>query len=276
MTMIRRTMLIGIAWALGTATAAQAGGDLLMPAADDYKSPIPAYSDVAPMMEKPRRIYLRGDIGWGHHDEPEIIEGQYSDLTEEEIEDTFTVGLGIGRYFSPNVRGDITVDYRTSAAVTAYMPDGGCCGSFLDNTDRTHDLSSLVVLANLYYDFNTSYARGSKDLNLYRKTRWTPYVGVGLGFVTHWSDEGSFSGNGLTGTIGDNTDTDVAAAFMTGVALNIRNHWNIDAGYRFLYMGSFETGNVVGTGGLPPGAGVQKVENIHAHEFRLGLRYDLR
>lgn len=266
MTILRSSILLSFGMLLTTATAASAGGDLMLP---EDMEPVAAYSD-EPVYAPQRKIYLRGDIGVGAHDDPEIIQGYNVDLADEEIDETFTVGLGIGRYFTRNIRGDITVDYRSNATVSAFMPSG----TFLGNTQREHDLSSLVVLANLYYDFASYTPAGGKGLGL-RQSRFTPYVGVGLGFVNHWSDEGSFSGC-CSGTIGDNSEASVAAAFMAGVGINVRNHWKIDAGYRFLYMGDFHTGYVVANGGSAPGAGTHKVEDLHAHEFRLGLRYDLR
>ena len=51
----------------------------------------------------------------------------------------------------------------------------------------------------------------------------------------------------------------------------------LDVGYRFLYLGETATGPVSLTN--TSGTIVSRdptVEDIHAHEFRVGLRYDLR
>ena len=51
----------------------------------------------------------------------------------------------------------------------------------------------------------------------------------------------------------------------------------LDVGYRFLYLGETATGPVtlINTAGTLVSRD-PTVEEIHAHEFRVGLRYDLR
>ena len=88
-------------------------------------------------------------------------------------------------------------------------------------------------------------------------------------------------------TIGSGGGTSVAAALMAGAAINLtgrgapagsgegyggdaaRNLY-LDLGYRFLYIGDVHSGplqNSIDTGGLD-------ATDVHAHEFRVGLRYD--
>jgi opacity protein-like surface antigen len=231
-------------------------------------------SYVSAPMAGPAAWYLRGDVGYGVHDDPTIVQSGIYDLNNTSIEDTWTAGLGFGRYFSPGVRGDITWDYRFEADVTGSAGAGPFAGQ------HRFGLSSHVILANLYYDFD----RGS---------RFTPYVGVGLGAAYHQTSTGTTVGCGCTGTIEESSNWNVAGAFMAGFSINFGSHasyggsikdepvyvdrrgrWHLDAGYRFLYLGEARTGNI--TDGVATTVAGDKVQDIFAHEFRVGLRYDIR
>jgi opacity protein-like surface antigen len=224
------------------------------------------------------RWYVRGDLGYAWHDDPEMIEDGIWVASEAEIDDTWTIGGGIGVYFSANLRGDVTVDYRNDAEVYGYFPD-----TFVGAGRREFDLSSTVVLANLYYDF-------------YRDGRLSTYAGAGLGLVNHQTHDGvAVSDCGCTYTIAGETETDVAAAFMVGAVFDLageRTYGSIkdggdnniatpehrglrlDLGYRFLYMGEAVTGPVLNAGGVPV-SDDPILEDVQAHEFRIGLRYDI-
>ena len=84
--------------------------------------------------------------------------------------------------------------------------------------------------------------------------------------------------------IEEGSDTSVAAAVMAGVTTKLAKIGNagrdlyFDLGYRFLYLGGVETGpvNTIDTGsGAVSVSKDPKVEDIHAHEVRFGLRYDI-
>ena len=86
----------------------------------------------------------------------------------------------------------------------------------------------------------------------------------------------TINGLGVTGTIESGSSTHVAGALMTGVSFQLRERMNIDAGYRFLYLGETATGAVRDNTGGALIAADPTIEQIHAHEFRVGLRYDFR
>ena len=115
--------------------------------------------------------YVRGDIGYAMHADPDITESGLYDLNSTSMDDTWTVGLGIGRYFTSNIRGDITWDHRFEADVTGRTSEAPFPGG------RSFGLSSDVFLANLYYDFK-------------RGGHVTPYIGAGIGAVRHSSSTG--------------------------------------------------------------------------------------
>ena len=63
---------------------------------------------------------------------------------------------------------------------------------------------------------------------------------------------------------------------MTGFTVALRDRMTLDAGYRFLYLGQAKSGNFYETGNPINAAGPVNIDEIHAHEFRVGLRYDIR
>jgi opacity protein-like surface antigen len=230
--------------------------------------------------------YLRGDTGYTAFDSPHMVESGIYDLVDTDIAGSWTIGGGVGRYFTQNIRGDITVDYNFEADVSAINADPAA--PFGGNGTRSFGLESTIVLANLYYDFDAG-------------SRFSPYLGVGLGFVHHRTKTGTAFGCGCTGEIEGASATDVAAALMAGFTVNFGYHqptlgsikdgmgslkdgpvmvsrahrFHLDVGYRFLYLGKAETGIIRDLSGLGPNANPTEIHEIHAHQLRIGLRYDI-
>ena len=149
------------------------------------------------------------------------------------------------------------------------MPTGGNLVNFPG--ERKFGLKSDVVLANLYYDF---------DL----RSRFTPYIGFGLGVTNNRTSTGTVTDtcgcSGVSGvSIAGASNWSVAGALMTGFSVALRDRLHLDAGYRFLYLGDAHTGVMTGTAPVAGAAftgGDPAVTDIYAHEFRVGLRYDIR
>jgi opacity protein-like surface antigen len=222
-----------------------------------------------PGASAPSSLYIRLDGGYRGYDQPNITEDGIYDLADDDIGRGWAIGGGVGRYFSETVRGDITYDRHFEADVSGRLLDGAAA---LPGT-RAFGLESDVVMFNGYYDFN-------------RGGRFSPYVGLGLGVARHKTLEGTVSNDcGCTGVIEEGSETGVAAAVMAGLTTKLASIGHagrdlyFDVGYRFLYLGGVETGPVTT---VDTGSGVQsiskdpKVEDIHSHEVRFGLRYDIR
>jgi len=240
--------------ALGAALLA---GSVSVASSADLYGPPGSIKDATPVIPygSPMSWYIRGDIGWASYDQPVMVECGTCELTNTSLGNHITYGGGIGRYFTPSIRGDITIDYRDEADASGRRDCGGC----VPVANYKFGLQSTVGLFNLYYDFDS-------------RSRFTPYIGVGLGWAYLKTTSGTAESCGCTATIGSGSEWNVAGALMAGFAFTVRDRMHLDAGYRFLYLGEVKTGAV--TGGF--NAGGISVEDIHAHEFRLGMRMDIR
>jgi opacity protein-like surface antigen len=272
MTFIRSAFICGALAGFGafaSAKAADLGGYR-----GSIKDDVPALVSLSAA-----RFYARIDGSYASYDAPAITEDHQFDLINRSIGNNWALGGGIGYYFNKNIRADITYERRFEADVEGGLP----VGSTLPGT-RKFGLTSDLVLLNAYYDFDV---RG----------RFTPYVGAGIGWVSHETKAGTVSNDcGCTGTIDKGEGNDIAAALMAGVAVNLTNrgapagsgeghgeaarNFYLDIGYRFLYLGEAATGPVRANVTTPAPATIVSadptVSDIHAHEFRVGLRYDFR
>lgn len=248
---IRHSIVLGAALVFGHVAVADAKGlgGSKMPAGT-YKSAVPAPAPTyKPAVAVRKDWYLRGDVGVTWFNDPDGFEANI-DMTKEEIDSAWSIGGGIGHYFSRHLRGDLTFDYLDNAEVSGVDPT-------MQNALHKVDLKSYLFLANIYYDFGP-------------REHFTPYVGFGLGVVHHETEGRGITINGapFSSSQGDEK-TNVAAAAMVGFSYGMKNNWLLDAGYRFLFLGDAETKETV-TGAWAP----MQIDNIHAHQFRVGLRYD--
>ena len=249
------------------------GGDVPVPV--PAPAPVPIYDYD---LDWSAGWYVRVDGGYNLFSDPTIDSGgTITDFTKTSIDNSWSIGGGIGRYFGGGFRGDITVDHLFDSEVQGSLY---CeCGDFLG--DAKFDFSSTVVLANLYYDFN-------------RGGRFVPYIGAGIGFAHNETSSGTVDvACDCEGAIEKGSSNNFAAAAMAGVSWRIRGGETsyvgglkdepvavssghalyLDLGYRFLYLGDTRTGDMTFTSS--PEVAEPKVKNITAQEVRVGLRYDL-
>lgn len=238
MAFLRRSIFAACLLVAGTATSAVAGGSFGYPVEPVVPVPAPI-----PIPDYGNSFYLRGDFGWALHENPDIgVPGL--GYSNDDLDDTWSLGVGFGYNFRDNFRGDITLDYRFDAEASATDAGG--------DTHRA-DLSSIVGLVNVYYDF-----RG--------RDRFTPYVGGGIGVTFNETDDHTVSTGGTSSGKGT---TEFAAALMAGFSYRMNSWWMFDAGYRYLFLGDAETKSSGATGKL-------LIDDIRAHELRVGVRYEFQ
>jgi opacity protein-like surface antigen len=254
--------------ALSVTSAATAGGIY------DGRGSI---KDVPMMRPQPAAgpCYVRGDVGYSVSSNPsaEINSPLYTEVDTDDVsmDGGFMGEIGIGcGSGSRGFRADLTLGYRGERDIDGFKTDRP--GFHYPGTFSTK-VSSLTAMANVYY-----------DLGKFRSL--VPYIGVGIGVARHKMSDVSFalSNDGsLPGPIGPapsndlsgSTKTNFAWSLMAGAAYQISHRAVLDFGYRYIDMGdvSSRRGNICTTS---CGAGSQdklEVNDMSAHEFKIGLRY---
>jgi opacity protein-like surface antigen len=135
----------------------------------------------------------------------------------------FVVGGTVGKEFMPGWRGEIEVSYWEVG------PDSWTNSGFVGTGLNGH-VSSVNVLANVWYDFNLD-------------TFVDPYIGggIGIGFV-----DGNLSTTNGVGLQFDGDDAGLAYQLGTGLKIGLSPMMDLDIGYR--YRGVMDVSFAAGPG----------------------------
>ncbi|MDX2204788.1 MAG: outer membrane beta-barrel protein [Hyphomicrobiaceae bacterium] len=255
----------------------------------DIPAPIPV-PEAHPVREG-FNYYVRTDIGYGMGGKPSFSEagrmyglsgnatftssspfalgGSGFSALSDKTADSFAGGFGFGAYFTPRLRGDITLEFRGERATDVY---GTYSYTSSDTGNPTisgtlHDslrLQSTVGLVNGYVDI---LPRGY----------FSPYVGGGVGLVYHQVNrsylaretDGSTTFD-ITGS-GAATRTAFAAAAMAGATIAFDHRWAIDINYRALYLQGATVTLLTSANQLSTAT----VGDNWEHQIRVGLRFNI-
>jgi opacity protein-like surface antigen len=236
--------------------------------------------------------YFRGDLGYGwsgdrSFSESGAIYGEdtATPFTSASLPIPFTLDtanvfhgtVGIGAYFTPWLRGDLTADFRgdqENVARGSYeyvAPSGLVRGAVVDSLK----VRSTVALANIYIE---PLPRGM----------FTPYVGAGIGFVyndttrtylnTETIDDGTppLTPRSRPPAQGKETSVELAAALMAGVTFAFNHRWAIDVGYRAMYLGGVSTTVTIPSLVLPQAqTTTAELGSNWEHQVRVGVRFNI-
>lgn len=173
-----------------------------------------------------------------------------------ENSDTDTVfggGVAVGYDFNSNFNLPIRAELEWLMFASATGSGSDFYSQYLDM-----DYGVNTLMANVYYDFNTN-------------TRLTPYVTAGLGFAFIDTDvSGNFLGTHIGG--GDGSDTNFAWSLGLGLGFDITDNLTIDAGYKFMSLGSSETDNLHALGTAINNVQIE-TDNVYANFFHVGVRF---
>ncbi|WP_316860628.1 porin family protein [uncultured Cohaesibacter sp.] len=227
-------------------------------AADLPEPPIIEYEPEAPIAIG-SGWYLRGDMGLSAYTGGKgswvNAYGTKVKFHDGDIENGWLAGVGVGYYFDEHFRADLTADYHSKVKYKAKAPCLDPCNHALDDSSETTDFSAWTLMLNGYYDLTTWGAI-------------TPYVGAGAGLAyVRASDYTSTSGY----VFGDDGKTNFAWNLMAGAAFDVSDNLKLDANYRFMSFGKAQSDVPTSNSTENPA----KYEDLYAHQFRVGLRYDL-
>lgn len=210
--------------------------------------------DILPEDTSRAGFYVRGDIGAALFAAPTArLPAPVGRFRSPSIDPSVTFGAGLGYDFGGFLRTDVTLDAVGSAAFSARSACAGCAGGGF--TRERADVSALAALLNAYVEFDGVVR---------------PYVGGGIGVsrieATDWR---TTRPDGRTGKRPDAEGWNFAWALAGGVGFDVADTVTLDAGYRYLALGSAETGRTTVSGG---GSGRAKLEDVAVHQVRLGVR----
>lgn len=140
--------------------------------------------------------------------------------TDSDFEDSGSYAAALGYQFGPMIRAELEVAYRNN-----------------DIEDTSGDADTWTTMLNAFWDFKN-------------ETRFTPYVGAGLGWAHQNLDTGAV----------DDDDNAFVYQVGAGASYNFTQNWAVTADYRWVDTGDFDYG-----------AGSD--DDYSAHEVRAGVRY---
>ena len=146
---------------------------------------------------------------------------------------------------------------------------------YIDDTPATPPTTPPVDVPVIEDPLHTSIKSYTMMFNVYKDLgqygRITPYVGAGIGAAYNQVSETYFTGNyNLVNKIEGNNDLSFAWSLMAGVGFQVSDRAIIDVGYRYLDLGSAESGRVDSAGFVNPEV---KIDDLDSHEIKIGLRY---
>lgn len=193
--------------------------------------------------------------------------------------------LGVGYYFTPNLRGDITVNTHgrgETKQLGSYSyqiqqsNDPNIQRTIVGTAEDRSILRSVTTMANVYYDI---LPRG----------RFTPYIGAGLGFSVNEMERKLTGTEYCVASMGlaqnctninqifyqdyksneKSHSVTLAASGTAGVAIQISNGTLLDLNYRVTYIGGTQA-ELKGT------SSVLTYGDTVEHALRAGLRWNIQ
>ncbi len=233
-----------------------------------------------PMPSAVSNCYFRADAGYSWSRDPKMkfpvdntafnlanatSFASGSDVSGESMENTWLAEGGFGCGSGSNgVRAELMLGYHGERKIDGeplYYAGPAAGPAYAVNVDPAHtSVKTYTAMANFYKDFG-------------RFGNVTPYVGAGVGIAYNQMGETYFTGNpNLTNRIAGDNDIALAWALMAGIGYQISDRAILDVGYRYLDMGKISSQRHDNAGFINPRV---TVDDLAAHEFKVGLRYHL-
>jgi opacity protein-like surface antigen len=232
-----------------------------------------------PIVETPVETsgwYLRGDVGvgatsmegFGFHPTNPTLETDFAILPGgHSVGDQFFVGFGVGYAWNNWLRFDVTGEYRAKTAfhaIGSYTGEGEPGGTFQNVYDG--NWKTYVFMANAYIDLGTWWCL-------------TPFIGAGVGGAFHTISEFTDYGPQTAGygyMSESSNDWTFAWALHAGVAYNVSSNLKIEFAYRYLNMGSVETGIINCSADTCQSNGARAfytLKDLSSHDIKIGVRW---
>jgi opacity protein-like surface antigen len=158
-------------------------------------------------------FYAGGNVGIALLNDSDMSDSELPSNASISADNGFSTGGFIGYSFMNNFRieGELVYQGNDLDEMELYDYD----------FDMTGDISSVALFANAYYDFNNS-------------SRFTPFVGVGIGFANVEVNDTGIIIAGVNYDLGDDDDTVLAYHLDAGVSYGINERFALDVKYRYM------------------------------------------
>ena len=224
--------------------------------------------------------YFRADVGYSVSQDPTIEWAQTNPNTLNYLSSNVKtlgfensafgeIGAGCGSG-SRGLRGELMFGLHGNRKV-----DGEPENKWFNPTPATPTTPDPIPTDNQADPLHTSIKSYTMMFNAYKDLgqygNITPYVGAGMGVSYNVMDEVYFTGNpALVNRIKGDNDLSFAWSLMAGVGYQISDRAVLDFGYRYIDLGTAESGNSDSAQHYNPRV---EVDDLTAHEFKVGLRY---
>lgn len=214
--------------------------------------------------------YLRGDIGMTNQRVDKLDNVLFPGtanlvIRDKNFESGMLFGVGVGYQFNSWLRFDVTGEYRGETGFQGLdtWTDGGGLARFNNYTAKK---SEWVTMANAYFDLGTWYGV-------------TPFVGAGIGAsrVTI----ASFRDAGIDGFLSPTmayanaaSKWNFAWAVHAGLAYKVSNAFTVELAYRYINLGSGQSGDIIGYDGTNAVYDPMLFKDIDSHDVKLGVRWN--
>jgi opacity protein-like surface antigen len=239
--------------------------------------------------------YVRGDLGYSLSRSPSVkwavtsfdrtydgvdlaTSTTYTDSNHQYLGDSVTnthmengafggVGLGCGMG-SYGIRGEVMLNTHASRKID------GVPGNFFINEIFTGPVVPATP-TQVVDPLHTSVKSTTLMFNAYKDMGnfggFTPYVGAGVGVAYNKMSDVYFTDNQfLHNRIQGDSRLSLAWALMAGVGYQVTDRAVLDFGYRYMNFGKAQSGQIDSEGFINP---IVKINDLSAHEFKVGLRY---
>ena len=218
--------------------------------------------------------YLRGDIGIGVNSSIELdssgasgVSGLGGRWLRQDVADTPFISAGVGYQFSDYLRGDVTMEYRSTTRFrgNAVVPNG----ANLDYPYYDGQFKAVDVMANGYV-----------DLGNYNGL--TPYVGAGIGAAyvmmgdTYQHTSFPAFGTYADGVLPGSSKWNFAWALHTGLTWDVNPRLKLEMGYSYKDLGTVKSKELQCNynGGVNPNcAEWLSLKRIASNDLHLGMRW---
>ncbi len=237
--------------------------------------PPPAFEPIAPEPVEFGGWYLRGDVGVGSSLRPDIrstfdaaVTVPNSRFDERGLGDSAFVGGGVGYQINNWLRFDATGEYRTAQSYSAVESYNSGFFNVPQDNGRSYDtytgqIQSTVALANFYVD-------------AFHWNRFGLFFGGGVGGsfnrVSNLTDVGVGGVNTGFGYARERSGVSLAYQGTVGLSYDVTPNVKLEIAYRYLDMGSVQSGAIAcqNTGTCP--REVQKI-GLASQDVKIGMRW---